>query len=378
MTKTLKSFVFVCTVIGAFAMGCGRASHEDSRATVDEQLELRRRLDETSNELTQLKAQFAELERRGPDGPTSATARTDDSTNSPDNADFADLIASARRGSDRHRELEAMTKKIQDEVLKPAGPLEPAKLASNFVTWNDLTNAIGTNFEPGARAGKRFMLKSGRIMLLERQNALDILFAPDALGIAAVTEFVSSDIFRHDERERLSLLIGNHHDTQDDIGRFRTSLSATTETDGELPKYWIRLSIELISSDVLPFDQPSGALTNDELFTVSRFARLNRRIRDLLSPSRPSDEIAREVRKLNILAEGAGVSSNQTLQLLENRLSVDAPGVAVAAMTGSLAFRIGLAKDNLGSWRQGAIPTAPDATQPADTDLPTQSPFSLR
>lgn len=63
-----------------------------------------------------------------------------------------------------------------------------------------------------------------------------------------------------------------------------------------------------------------------------------------------------------------GLAQNQTLQLLKNRLTVDAPGVAVAAMTGSLAYRIGLAKDNLGSWRQGQdLPHRTPLNQPIQT-----------
>lgn len=232
---------------------------------------------------------------------------------------------------------------------------------AGLFSWNEVLQAIGSRLEESQRDGQRCALDSGRFLAIEGTNALDVFFPASPEGLLAGRAFLSSRLFTTIERVRLIQLLEARKNAERVIGRFKVSLTATGEDDLWLPRFWIRMNIEPADATgkiVLHARQPPVVYPSDEFFTVSKHRAANTYVRGLLASNLPKTELHDKIRMLNLLADGIGLTAEETLVRLKRVVaSAERKGLepvsGVSAFTSSLAFSGALHEQSLESWRKG-------------------------
>lgn len=233
-----------------------------------------------------------------------------------------------------------------------------------LLPWAKVRASLGPNdtLEEGNRDGQRYALVSGRLLVIEGTNAVDVLFAATPDGLLAGQTFLASDLFTAQEQQQIAKLLDSRTYSDQVIGRFKVSLATPSDgTSSTLPVFWIRVNLEPATRGtgaIIHAVNPLDNYTFEQLFRESKFREVNKLIRSSVGGSLTERELAEVIRPLNILADRVGYSTSRTLAAVEQGVA-DArrnglePIFGIKATSGSFAFLAATNKEALAAWRAG-------------------------
>ena len=271
---------------------------------------------------------------------------------------------------------------IGDKPPQPGAVTVPNPVADGtLVPWQDILRVVGDKAEVGKRAGQRFVLLTGRVLVVEGTNAFDLFFSPTRDGIEAGAAVMSSTLFTLEEKQAL-LALGGRKEAERVAGRFRMRVGSTAGANSDLPGHWIRIEFEQADKGgktVAHAVVLAGNYTADELYTRSKHRELNKLVRSHVELKYPAKELTLRVRILNNLADAAGYTSPEALAAVERAIQdakrngiessfdIDAAEKAFAFVVATNKEALdGRARTNRGA--EPTTPKEPEAKSPEPID----------
>jgi hypothetical protein len=141
-----------------------------------------------------------------------------------------------------------------------------------------------------------------------------------------------------------------------DIGRFTTQLDIAGNRSGTWePKHWIRIAFEPSKADGNTM-RPRMDTLFDGLLDHPKYGEVNRFVDGLLRMGLQPKELREKLYTLNILADAAGITGQETLRRVREahaaarQKGLDS-GTGIEAALSSLSFMVALNENSLKAWR---------------------------